>query len=122
MGFCAGAYYCTKRVEFDVGGIYRVVGDRELGIFKGIGRGPAFEGFAGGREEGARAIDIRAHSGEVFKCYYNGGGIFVNANAVDEVEILAEYVDQAQVDGGEAAAIYTTYGDGAVVLTHAHLE
>jgi biotin--protein ligase len=137
LGFCAGGYYGTSRVEFEVGDKkMAVVGDRELGFYPGICRGLAFAGFVYHSEAGARAADVkinRSAFGEVlknvpenFKCYYNGGGVFVDAKKLESrgVQTLASYTENLHVDSGEgsAAVVYRKVGEGHVILTGPHPE
>lgn len=105
-----------------------VVGSRELKFFPGTCRGASWKGFEYSSENGARAADILVEGEEAarFKCYFNGGGVFVDAAKFKErgVEILARYADELDVDGGEggAAVVYCKFGDGAAILTGAHPE
>ncbi|KAF4637844.1 hypothetical protein G7Y89_g228 [Cudoniella acicularis] len=135
LGFCAGGYYGSSRCEFEVGnGKLEVVGPRELSFFPGICRGCAFKGFVYHSEAGAKAVDIKVikesfKSGIVpqnFRTYYNGGGIFVDAQKYADkgVEVLATYVDPTDVDGGDgsAAAVYCRVGEGGALLTGPHPE
>jgi hypothetical protein len=46
LGLCAGAYYACASIEFDRGGPLQVAGPRELRLFAGSARGPAYEGAA----------------------------------------------------------------------------
>lgn len=61
---------------------------------------------------------------DAFHCYYNGGGIFVDADTYAEkgVEVLASYSASIDVEGGSAAIIYRRVGDGNVLLTGTHPE
>lgn len=132
LGFCAGGYYGCGRCEFEVGnGRLEVVGSRELAFFPGTCRGGAFRGFEYGSESGARAARLRvtALEGEGVGdtvIYYNGGGVFVDAEAMGPkgVEVLASYKDEIDVDGGEgrAAVVYCAVGSGAAILTGPHPE
>ena len=45
MGICAGSYYGTSKVEFDVNGPLEVKEERELKLFRGRAIGPALKGF-----------------------------------------------------------------------------
>ncbi|KAI7479927.1 putative biotin apo-protein ligase [Hortaea werneckii] len=135
LGLCAGGYYGCGRCEWEVGkkGM-EVVGERELGFFPGICRGLAFEGFVYHSEAGARAVglDVRKESlaaggGAVpgsFRTYYNGGGVFVDAEKLRErnVEVLARYVDPVACEGGDAAVVYCKVGEGGALLTGPHPE
>lgn len=134
LGFCAGGYYACARCEFEVGGEMEVVGDRELAFYPGVCRGLAFPGFVYQSEAGARAVALevnkKALAGstvpETFRCYYNGGGVFVDAEKLEDrgVEILASYTEQLRVDSGEGAAaiVYRKVGEGGVILTGLHPE
>jgi biotin---protein ligase len=138
LGFCAGGYYGSQKCEFEVGNRQlEVIGSRELGFFPGICRGCAFKGFQYQSEVGARAARIRvrkdgfgAVNGNIVpdevRCYYNGGGVFVDAGKLsgDGVEVLATYADEIDVDGGDekAALVYCKVGNGAALLTGPHPE
>ncbi|KAJ9649582.1 biotin holocarboxylase synthetase [Coniosporium tulheliwenetii] len=136
LGLCSGGYYGSKRCEFEVGDPkMEVVGDRELAFFPGVCRGLAFPGFLYHSEAGARAAELRiranltADSGtlpETFRSYYNGGGVFVDAEKYADrgVEILASYTEELRVDAGpeKAAVVYRKVGDGGVILTGPHPE
>lgn len=135
LGFCAGGYYGSQRCEFEVGdNKMEVVGSRELAFFPSTCRGCAFKGFRYHSEAGARAVNLKVNnesfpSGDLptsFRSYYNGGGVFVDANKFKNqgFEILASYTDPLDVDGGDGAAaiVYCKVGDGGAILTGPHPE
>ncbi|KJZ78569.1 hypothetical protein HIM_01960 [Hirsutella minnesotensis 3608] len=133
LGFCAGGYYGSARCEFEVGHPpLEVVGPRELAFFPGPCRGAAFAGFEYHSERGARAACLRvphgAFKGNVpatFASYFNGGGIFVDADKVEDrkIEILASYTDKLDIhDGGTAAVVLCHVGDGKAILFGPHPE
>ncbi len=135
LGFCAGAYYGSKRCEFEEGNSkLEVVGERELAFYPGPCRGLAFPGFVYHSEAGARAVELKVSKTgltkgsvpDVFRSYYNGGGVFVDAPKYKDqgVEILASYTQELKVDSGEgtAAVVYCKVGDGAAILTSPHPE
>ena len=135
VGFCAGGYYGSRRCEFEVGNkLLEVVGERELAFYPGTARGCAFPGFVYHSEKGARAAELRVDRSclptgtvpNVFKSYYNGGGVFVDAikHKDQGVEILASYTDPIAVDGGDdaTAIVYCKVGQGAALLTGPHPE
>ena len=113
-----------------------VAGDRELAFFPGTCRGLAFPGFVYHSERGTRATEVRVNREallagggavpEVFRTYYNGGGVFVDAPRYKEkgVEVLASFTDKLAVDSGEgsAAAVYCKVGSGGAILTSSHPE
>ncbi|MCJ1414096.1 biotin holocarboxylase synthetase [Xylographa parallela] len=135
FGFCAGGYYASRRCEFEVGNPkLEVVGDRELAFYPGTCRGLAFPGFVYHSEQGARDAELKVDKTvltegavpEIFKSYYNGGGVFVDAPKFRGrgVEILASYTGKLHVEPGEGAAaiVYCKVGDGAAILTGPHPE
>lgn len=136
LGFCAGGYFGSARCEFEVGNReLEVVGSRELAFFPGTCRGGAFGGFTYHSEEGARAAQLLvrkdAFSGAgilpvELRCYYNGGGVFVDAEKLgsDAVEVLAEYGEDIAVESGsaKAAVVFCKIGEGSVILTGPHPE
>lgn len=135
IGFCAGGYYGSKRCEFEVGKkLMEVVGNRELAFFPGTCRGCAFPGFVYHSEEGARAAELKVDKNalsegsvpNIFKSYYNGGGVFVDAFKYKDqgVEVFATYTEKLSVDPGEGAAavVYCKVGEGSALLTGPHPE
>ncbi|KAL9615314.1 MAG: hypothetical protein Q9167_000285 [Letrouitia subvulpina] len=135
LGLCAGGYYGSQRCEFEVGNKkLEVVGNRELAFYPGTCRGCAFSGFVYHSEEGAKASELsisktalaKGSVPEVFRCYYNGGGVFVDAPKFESkgVEILASFNENLDVDAGEgsAAIVFCKVGDGAAILTSTHPE
>jgi len=72
----------------------------------------------------AKECFIKGPVPEVFRCYYNGGGIFVDAAKFEDegVEVLATYTDPLDVDGGHAAIVFRKVGEGSVILTGTHPE
>ncbi len=138
LGFCAGGYYGSARCEFEIGNPeLEVAGSRELAFFPGTCRGGAFKGFQYHSERGAKAANISVKKEafadskllpDAFRCYYNGGGVFVDADklAADStgVQILAEYTGDLAVETGEAkaAVVYCKVGEGAAILTGPHPE
>jgi biotin---protein ligase len=114
--------------------VLEVIGDRELTLFPGIDRGGAFPGFVYNSEKGARAAELQVNKSvlsagsvpNVFRSYYNGGGVFVDAAQYRDqgVEILASYTEKLAVDPGDssAAIVYCKVGDGAALLTGPHPE
>ena len=128
LGFCAGGYYGCGRCEFEVGRRgWEVVGERELGFFPGVCRGLAFGGFIYGSEAGARAAEVVVKEdafeggmgkGSAFRCYVNGGGVFVDAETFADrgVEVLASFGEDLAVDAGEggAAVVFCKVGEGGL--------
>lgn len=127
LGLCAGGYYGSARCEFEVGRDLEVVGDRELAFFPGTCRGLAFPGFEYHSEAGARPAQLEVDQTllsavPALRTYYNGGGVFVDAEQYPTVQILARYTEPLAVEGGDAAIVYCKVGDGAAILTGPHPE
>lgn len=133
VGFCAGAYFGSGRVEFAEGNpALEVTGNRDLQIFPGIARGPVFDGFQYNSEKGAKAVKLRLQDGSEFCTYFNGGCLFVDADEYDNVEVLARFVDEPSVayydkstktkDNGPAAVLLCSIGKGKALLMGPHPE
>lgn len=131
LGFCAGGYYGSGRCEFAVGDPQlEVSGPRELKLFQGTCRGPAFSGFQYGEESGSRVAELKINKTalnvdlDICYNYYNGGGVFVDAEKFDNVDVLASYTEQLAVEAGPAtaAAVHVKVGKGSAILTGTHPE
>lgn len=127
FGLCAGAYYSSARVEWEVGTPLEVIGDRPLGFFPGVCKGCVYGGFKYDGEDGARAISIHAgitaaDAVEYEGIYYNGGGEFVGADDMADkgVTPFARYVDGEGRD--RVAVVHCTIGQGRAILSSVHLE
>lgn len=86
---------------------------------KGTGKGGGSKGSSkGGGEAKPAGLPTSVYS------YYNGGGVFVDARSADNVQVLASYPNDIEVDGGKgrAAVIYCSVGEGAAILTGPHPE
>ncbi|KAI9353603.1 biotin-protein ligase [Obelidium mucronatum] len=126
LGICAGGYFGSRRVEFEVGSVLEVVGDRKLALVDVIARGSATPGFVYNSEDGARSVGIRElgdSSGYQFNAYCNGAPYF---HVVDpsNVEVLATYHSNEVENcaNGKPAIVQSKFGKGHVVLTGPHLE
>lgn len=148
LGLCAGAYWASKKVEFELDTPIAVQGSRELGFWRGICRGCAFAGFVYDSEDGAKMARLRLADGivkpssinlsdalqalnlgeqtiskvQTREIYWNGGGTFVNAEREPGVEVLASYDEAVKVEGGSAAVIFLSHGSGKVMLSAVHPE
>jgi len=120
VGFCAGAYYGSKYVEFDKSGPLEVLGERELGFFPGIARGPAYGVYHYENDEGARIAKIQMTGNDrIFYSYFNGGCSFVDADQYSNITVLGRYSDLA---GKPAAFIECQVGKGKAYLLGFHPE
>ena len=126
LGFCAGAYYASKHIEFEKGkpGM-EIIGSRELAFFPGLSRGTMYPGFVYNSEKGARAVSIIQHDDKNIKTYYNGGGYFVDAHNYDNVKVLCTFEDPGLCGDSEkepAAGIQCSVGKGSALLFGVHPE
>ncbi|KAF9107924.1 biotin holocarboxylase synthetase [Mortierella sp. AM989] len=136
-GVCAGAYFASDRIVFEVGTPLEVQGSRELKFFKGECRGVVYPGFVYDSEQGANAVEIQldrealGHGGklgfEKTRVYFNGGGFFVDAEKDPDTQVLAWYSDSNEdgaMDEGQrkAAMVVCRVGQGLALLTGVHPE
>lgn len=152
IGFCAGGYYASSRVEFelhnpDIG----VSSTRELEFYPGIARGAAYKGYNREKPDNATTVQCAVNIDgfgrsnltnkqlQVLRkpvhTYYHGGCLFVDAERYRDqgVQVLARYLDPVDQKGSDvsdtnldavhaASTIYREIGKGAVVLTGIHPE
>ncbi|KAF8944663.1 biotin holocarboxylase synthetase [Haplosporangium gracile] len=131
-GICAGAYFSSDRIVFEVGTPLEVQGARELKFFGGECRGVVYPGFVYDSEQGANAIGIRLVEEqfggderlgfEETRVYFNGGGYFVDAEKQPGCSVLAWYNDTDSSEGRKAAMIVCQVGQGVALLTGVHPE
>ncbi|KAF8752050.1 Class II aaRS and biotin synthetase [Rhizoctonia solani] len=126
LGICAGAYFGSARVEWELGTPLQVVGERPLKFFPGTSRGCAYPGFEYQSEAGAQLLDITAtvhgeESEQTFEgIYYNGGGVFEDADT-PQMRALGVLVT-ARYPNGKPAAVTCAVGRGAASLWGLHPE
>ena len=118
LGICAGSYYGSSYVEFDKNGPLEVLGDRELGFFKGSAIGPILAPYDYKTQSGSRAAAIHTTLPNVTRTmvFYNGGGFFENAEQYPNTKVIGTY------DNNLPAIILINYGKGKVLLSGVHFE
>lgn len=118
LGICAGAYYASASIVFDVGGSFEVVEDRELGFFPGRAIGPILAPYHPKNNQGVKAAQLECSFPNLKQAtvFYNGGCFFEEAEAYPETHIMARY------DNGLPAILGIPYGHGQVVLSSVHFE
>ncbi|KAF9120497.1 biotin holocarboxylase synthetase [Mortierella sp. GBA39] len=130
-GICAGAYFSSDRIVFEVGTPLEVQGNRELKFFAGECHGVVYPGFVYDSEQGANAVGIRLVEEEFggerlgfeeTRVYFNGGGYFVDAEKQPGCSVLAWYKDTDGNEGQKAAMIVCQVGQGVALLTGVHPE
>ncbi|KAF8327396.1 class II aaRS and biotin synthetase [Cantharellus anzutake] len=129
LGLCAGAYFGSGRVEWEVGTEFEVVGDRPLRFFPGTCKGCVFKGFEYDSEAGAGAVELKLskelginHDNFLRYIYYNGGGHFVGADdlASRGVVPLLRYTTPAAEK--LVAAVSCSVNQGVALLSSVHIE
>ncbi|KAG8986651.1 biotin holocarboxylase synthetase [Tulasnella sp. JGI-2019a] len=131
LTICAGSYFASARVEWEVGTRLEVVGDRALGFFPGTSKGCAYPGFVYESEAGARLVDVKLSGGDGKQertargLYWNGGGYFDGAEGMESkgIRVLARYPEGGEGSGaGKPAAVQCDVGEGRAILWGPHIE
>jgi len=118
LGICAGSYFAGRQVQFAMDADIEVNEARTLGFFPGIVRGPTLAPFSYKNRSGARVARLFGPHG-TYKTYYEGGGHFVDAHQMPNVEVLFNYSDTRKC---EAAIVECLVGKGKAILSGAHFE
>eukprot|EP01135_Chromosphaera_perkinsii_P002002 Nk52_evm49s215 gene=Nk52_evmTU49s215 len=118
LAFCAGAYYGSGRVEFEVGTAMEVVGDRELAFFPGVAKGSAYPGYRYQSEEYSHAAPIEAKDWGLLNAYFNGGCYFSDVSKYPSVKSLATYSEL----NNETCVVQCSVGKGLAILSGVHIE
>lgn len=123
LGICAGAYYASKSIEFDIGGELEVCGDRELAFFPGKSVGPYLAKYDYLSQSGARLAQLTLNdefSDKHAVVYYNGGGYFADAETAKNTQVLAWY--KTEYANSQAAIVRVKVGKGYAILSGVHFE
>ncbi|KAI8337299.1 biotin-protein ligase [Chlamydoabsidia padenii] len=115
LGLCAGAYYASSSIAFEVGTPLEVKGSRELAFYPGLCRGTMYPGFVYDSNQGAKSVQVQIKQDAV-AMYYNGGGYFVETELYPQVTVVATY------PSSEAAIILCKVGTGSALLSAVHPE
>ncbi|KAJ3017493.1 biotin holocarboxylase synthetase [Thoreauomyces humboldtii] len=132
LGICAGAYFASRTVEFEVHREdYKVVGDRELRFWPGRARGSITEGFVYDSEKGARAVEVVRDAsfpgtgGDApMSLYVNGGPWFEPSEDKGQgstVRTLAWYAPSVATPP-RSAIVECDVGSGRAILSGPHFE
>ncbi|ORZ22394.1 biotin-protein ligase [Absidia repens] len=126
LGLCAGAYYASSKIAFEVGTPLEVKGSRELAFYPGLCRGTMYPGFVYDSNRGARSVKVKLHQQqeETVAMYYNGGGYFVEPESFPQTTVVATYCDTND-DGASpsaAAIVLCKVGSGSALLSAVHPE
>lgn len=120
LGICAGAYFASKTIEFEKGGILEVCGSRSLKFFPGIAKGSAFgpNKYSYENTKGVEAVKI-SWEGKECSAYFNGGCLFEINGEYPEVKTLSRYLE---LPGHPPAILEVEIGKGKALLSGVHIE
>ncbi|GAA6026337.1 hypothetical protein JCM8202_001945 [Rhodotorula sphaerocarpa] len=131
LGICAGAYFASASIEFEVGSPLEVTGRRQLGFFPGLCRGTVFPGFEYDSNAGVRQVQLTLNrpawrdywpqSPASCSVLYNGGGAFL-ANSEPDPSRWVPLATYDGVDGEPAAGVLSRVEQGCAVLWGVHPE
>jgi glutamine amidotransferase-like uncharacterized protein len=120
LGVCAGAYYVSRRIEFEAHSSGTITGERELALFEGTARGSLHDLAAPYSLDHLRCAALAplraSESKQRFHALYWGGPEFIPDATASYVPLL-EYESPARL-----AALRTDVGRGRVVLAGVHTE
>ncbi|KWU43034.1 class II aaRS and biotin synthetase [Rhodotorula sp. JG-1b] len=131
LGICAGAYFASSEIEFEVGRPLEVTGERALGFFPGLCRGTVYPGFEYDSDAGARLVELSLNRTAwrdfwpqtPASCVtsYNGGGAFLPSRdaSASAWTSLASYSD---LPDAPSAGVLCQFGSGRAVLWGVHPE
>ncbi|MGD9638051.1 MAG: BPL-N domain-containing protein [Alphaproteobacteria bacterium] len=123
IGFCAGAYYACKNIEYAKGEKKEILSERELGFFNGKAEGPVANlDELPAQKFPASAAKVELENGETTNIYYQEGPSFEaqSSNNNQNHSVIASYLTK---DGDKKnAAIECQYGQGRAVLCGFHPE
>jgi glutamine amidotransferase-like uncharacterized protein len=119
LGICAGSYFGGRRVEFAMGTDSEIVVQHELEFFPGTVSGPFLKPYVVNSNAGACAAKIKVDAlNTSFFSYYNGGGVFIDAEKLPNIDIIGTYEDRENL----AAIILCNIGRGIAILSSVHFE
>ncbi|OUM68117.1 hypothetical protein PIROE2DRAFT_4258 [Piromyces sp. E2] len=128
LGICAGAYFGSSYIEFEMNRPdYKVEGSRDLKFFKGTAKGSALSTFYYQSEKGALAPKIQLpFMNKDVNIYFNGGCFFdidESKALPDGLNILGRYIPKC-FDGtvNRPAILEIENGKGKAILSGVHFE
>lgn len=138
LGICAGAYFATDYVEFDLNGKLEVKGERGLNFLNAKSIGPINKLFKYNSDDEAVAIKIKFNDSYFedlskldYFLYLNGGPYFLfnHESSLNCVKVLANYKNEildhseTMIDASNQPAIVESLvGNGKCLLSGVHFE
>jgi len=124
LGVCAGAYFCSRIVQYQISDTQVIDRERDLAFFPGKCVGPL---LSNNQPETNRAtiqeVKIRWESDQSEGyVLMNGGGYFVPDPGVpaNDYQVLARYADEP--DEKSIAVVKCKVGEGVAILSGPHFE
>jgi biotin--protein ligase len=119
IGFCAGAYFAARSIEWNRGQPDEIIAPRELGFFSGVAVGPVSGPgtYDPVSDRGARIFRLLTEDGDEAWSFFNGGCAFVGDSP--STTVIARYADYP---GTPAAAVRVSIGKGFAILSGIHPE
>jgi len=119
LGFCAGAYYGCRAIEYHKGRPDEICGFRELAFTDAIAVGSLYD-LAAPYDQTLRSaaiIPITTHGDQKIHVFYHGGPTFHFSSIVPDKTLV-----HAVYPNGQPAIIETQVGKGRSILSGVHLE
>ena len=119
LGICAGAYFASASVIFEVGTPLEVQEKRDLKFFPGLAVGALYPEtpFCYQSEQGAHPAFVSFLDSQLH-VYYNGGCCFQGAEQASCADVLGHFIDRENL----AAIIRCKVGKGKAILSGVHFE
>jgi glutamine amidotransferase-like uncharacterized protein len=119
LGICAGSYYASSCIEFNKNGDHPICEPRRLSLFDGMVQGPHLKAYDPQSKQGACVARLSTIWDDVPEthAFYNGGGVFINADRAPKTTVLAQYSAT-----NKPAIIHVKKGRGNVILSSPHFE
>ncbi len=119
LGICAGAYFASSYVQFDMEGPLEVHGERHLKFYSGKACGPVNSHFEYNSDKTAIAARID-FSGQKRHFYLNGGCFFDPVEHQSGLEVLGRYDFEGSQD--KPAVVKCDIDRGVCLLSGVHFE
>lgn len=119
LGFCAGAYFAARAIEWNRGQPDEIIAPRELAFFPGIAVGPVSGPgtYDPASDRGAQVVRLLTADGSEAWSFFNGGCAFIGD--APRATVLARYADYP---GTPPAAVTVPFGEGRAILSGIHPE
>jgi glutamine amidotransferase-like uncharacterized protein len=125
LGICAGAYFATNSIEFDLNGPLEVKGERLLKLFNVTAHGPINKNFKYNSEEEAISIKVDLNNYDNNLLFYLNGGCYFMADddRNSTFECIGTFNDERFEESfNKMAIIESQVGKGKCLISGFHFE